>query len=130
MYAAVRLTRRCALLVPRPCGGTEAFAGTAVTATMPRKRVTQEVLDGLPTVGPGQQVVRIVQVRARHPRCSSVVGMCSSPCYRCERTLCVQAKGNHLYEVTLPDGTSTLCRMPPKFRNLVWIKRGMDASDV
>jgi hypothetical protein len=29
---------------------------------MPRKRVAQEVLDGVPTIGPNQQVVRIVQV--------------------------------------------------------------------
>jgi hypothetical protein len=36
-----------------------------------------------------------------------------------------QAKGNHLYEVLLPAGTTTLCRMPPRFRNLVWIKRGV-----
>jgi len=49
---------------------------------------------------------------------------------RTQREPCMQAKGNHLYEVTLPDGTSTLCRMPPKFRNLVWIKRGTETVAV
>ncbi|ORX47845.1 nucleic acid-binding protein [Piromyces finnis] len=33
-------------------------------------------------------------------------------------------KGKNLHEAELPDGTVTLVTLPPKFRNLVWIKRG------
>ncbi|CAG8455680.1 2480_t:CDS:2 [Acaulospora colombiana] len=33
-------------------------------------------------------------------------------------------RGKNLHEVQFPDGTITLCSLPPKFRNLVWVKRG------
>ncbi|CAG8741702.1 11113_t:CDS:2, partial [Acaulospora morrowiae] len=33
-------------------------------------------------------------------------------------------RGKNLHEVQLPNGTTTLCSLPPKFRNLVWVKRG------
>ncbi|CAO3610871.1 unnamed protein product [Cunninghamella blakesleeana] len=33
-------------------------------------------------------------------------------------------RGNHQHEVEFIDGTKTLVTMPPKFRNLVWVKRG------
>ncbi|CAG8659464.1 6746_t:CDS:2, partial [Paraglomus occultum] len=33
-------------------------------------------------------------------------------------------RGKHLYEVQLIDGTSTLATLPPRFRNVVWVKRG------
>jgi len=33
-------------------------------------------------------------------------------------------KGKNIHEAELPDGTVTLVTLPPKFRNLVWIKRG------
>ena len=33
-------------------------------------------------------------------------------------------RGKHLYEIQLIDGTSTLATLPPRFRNVVWVKRG------
>lgn len=62
---------------------------------MPRKRVGQNVLDAVPEL---KEHERIVQLE--------------------------KAVGKHLYEVRFPDGAIGLCRMPPKFRNTVWIRRG------
>lgn len=39
-------------------------------------------------------------------------------------------KGKNIHEAELPDGTVTLVTLPPKFRNLVWIKRGLYATDI
>ncbi|KAI7894935.1 uncharacterized protein EV154DRAFT_497425 [Mucor mucedo] len=33
-------------------------------------------------------------------------------------------RGNHQHEVELLDGSKTLVTLPPKFRNVVWLKRG------
>ncbi|RHZ66996.1 hypothetical protein Glove_303g83 [Diversispora epigaea] len=33
-------------------------------------------------------------------------------------------RGKNLHEVQLPEGNTSLCTLPPKFRNLVWVKRG------
>ncbi|CAG8663886.1 27502_t:CDS:2 [Racocetra persica] len=33
-------------------------------------------------------------------------------------------RGKNLHEVQYCDGTITLCILPPKFRSLVWVKRG------
>ncbi|OBZ84468.1 putative RNA-binding protein EIF1AD [Choanephora cucurbitarum] len=33
-------------------------------------------------------------------------------------------RGNHQHEVELADGTKTLVTLPPRFRNVVWLKRG------
>ncbi|KAI8330880.1 hypothetical protein BC941DRAFT_439828 [Chlamydoabsidia padenii] len=33
-------------------------------------------------------------------------------------------RGNHQHEVEFIDGTKKLVTMPPRFRNLVWVKRG------
>jgi probable RNA-binding protein EIF1AD len=33
-------------------------------------------------------------------------------------------RGNHQHEVEFLDGTKKLVTMPPRFRNLVWVKRG------
>lgn len=33
-------------------------------------------------------------------------------------------RGNHQHEVELMDGSKTLVTLPPKFRNVVWLKRG------
>ncbi|CAO3621420.1 unnamed protein product [Cunninghamella echinulata] len=41
---------------------------------------------------------------------------------KCARAL--GPRGNHQHEVEFIDGTKTLVTMPPKFRNLVWVKRG------
>ncbi|CAG8518737.1 5562_t:CDS:2 [Dentiscutata heterogama] len=34
------------------------------------------------------------------------------------------SRGKNLHEVQYYDGTVTLCILPPKFRSLVWVKRG------
>ena len=33
-------------------------------------------------------------------------------------------RGNHEHEVELVDGTKSLATLPPRFRNLIWVKRG------
>ncbi|CAO3689725.1 unnamed protein product [Rhizopus stolonifer] len=33
-------------------------------------------------------------------------------------------RGNHQHEVEFADGEKTLVTLPPRFRNLVWVKRG------
>ncbi|CAG8452573.1 7306_t:CDS:2 [Scutellospora calospora] len=33
-------------------------------------------------------------------------------------------RGKNLHEIQYCDGTVTLCTLPPKFRSLVWVKRG------
>ncbi|KAI9218232.1 hypothetical protein BC828DRAFT_440333 [Blastocladiella britannica] len=35
----------------------------------------------------------------------------------------VANRGNNLHLVRLPDGTETLAEMPPRFRNVIWVKR-------
>jgi len=84
---------------------------------MPRKRVAQGVFDDLPEIKENQRIVKMLQVfKYSFP---SLL-----PC-ALKILLCLyQPKGNHLYEVMLPNSEITLCRMPPKFRNLVWVKRG------
>lgn len=69
--------------------------GQYQVSVMPRKRVAQNVLDAVPEPKDHEKVVQM------------------------ER-----AVGKHLYEVRFPNGELTLCRMPPKFRNIVYIKRG------
>ena len=34
-------------------------------------------------------------------------------------------RGNHQHEVEFTDGTRTLVTLQPRFRHLVWVKRGM-----
>ncbi|CAB4389625.1 unnamed protein product [Rhizophagus irregularis] len=33
-------------------------------------------------------------------------------------------RGKNLFEIQFSDGNTTLCTLPPKFRNLIWVKRG------
>ena len=33
-------------------------------------------------------------------------------------------RGKNLFEIQFSDGSITLCTLPPKFRNLIWVKRG------
>ncbi|KNE71332.1 hypothetical protein AMAG_15570 [Allomyces macrogynus ATCC 38327] len=33
------------------------------------------------------------------------------------------ARGNNLHDIVLPDGTATLVELPPRFRNIIWVKR-------
>lgn len=40
-------------------------------------------------------------------------------------TRVLYGRGKNLHEVQFPEGNTTLCTLPPKFRNLVWVKRGM-----
>lgn len=34
-------------------------------------------------------------------------------------------RGNHQHEVEFIDGSKKLVTLPPRFRNVVWLKRGM-----
>ncbi|KAI9317737.1 hypothetical protein BX666DRAFT_1940380 [Dichotomocladium elegans] len=65
---------------------------------MGRKQVAADVLDSeSPTIDPGsgQRYARVLGPR-----------------------------GNHQHEVEFTDGTKTLVTLQPRFRNLVWVKRG------
>lgn len=62
---------------------------------MPRKRVAQQVLSAVPEPKEHEKIVQL------------------------ERPV-----GKHLYEVRFANGELGLCRMPPRFRNMVYIKRG------
>ncbi|ORX85713.1 nucleic acid-binding protein [Anaeromyces robustus] len=62
---------------------------------MRRKRITNNILNEMPELKEGQVIMRSLG-----------------------------PKGKNIHEAELPDGTSTLVTLPPKFRNLVWIKRG------
>lgn len=42
-----------------------------------------------------------------------------------EHIACVkQGAGNHLYHLTLADGTEILAELPSKFRSTIWLRRG------
>ena len=60
-----------------------------------RKTVQDDVLHGLPTLGPTDSVAAIVK-----------------------------GAGSNLFEVVFADGSHTLAMLPSKFRKLVWLKRG------
>ncbi|RKP25218.1 hypothetical protein SYNPS1DRAFT_22784 [Syncephalis pseudoplumigaleata] len=34
------------------------------------------------------------------------------------------ARGQNLHDVVFADGTTGLCTLPPRFRNVIWVKRG------
>ena len=36
----------------------------------------------------------------------------------------LNGRGKDLFEIQFSDGNVTLCTLPPKFRNLIWVKRG------
>lgn len=61
-----------------------------------RKNVETDVLDSLPEPADGEEVVRIV---------------CS--------------RGGNLLEVEAADLSRALCRLPQRYRKVVWVKRGM-----
>jgi len=63
---------------------------------MRRKRIANNILNEMPELKEGQVIMRSLG-----------------------------PKGKNLHEAELPDGTVTLVTLPPKFRNLVWIKRGV-----
>ncbi|KAI9495527.1 hypothetical protein BDB00DRAFT_813684 [Zychaea mexicana] len=65
---------------------------------MGRKQTTSDILDAeSPVIEPGSQ-----------QRYARVIG----------------PRGNHQHEVEFTDGTRTLVTLQPKFRHLVWVKRG------
>ncbi|CAI2161805.1 15515_t:CDS:2 [Funneliformis geosporum] len=35
----------------------------------------------------------------------------------------LNGRGKNLFEIQFSDGNTTLCILPPKFRNLIWVKR-------
>jgi len=61
-----------------------------------RKGVEADVLDSFPEPQEGEQIVRVVTSR-----------------------------GGNLLEVESADGVHALCRLPNRYRKIVWIKRGM-----
>jgi translation initiation factor IF-1 len=60
-----------------------------------RKNVEKEVLEALPEPEEGQHIVEVVQ-----------------------------SHGSNIFLVTMQDGGQTLARLPTRFRNLIWVKRG------
>jgi probable RNA-binding protein EIF1AD len=60
-----------------------------------RKSVETDVLDSLPEPKEGEQIVRVVASR-----------------------------GGNLIEVETQDGLHSLCRLPNRYRKVVWVKRG------
>ena len=61
-----------------------------------RKNVEKEVLEALPEPEEGQHIVEVVQ-----------------------------SHGSNIFLVKMADGeTQTLARLPTRFRNLIWVKRG------
>eukprot|EP00949_MAST-11_sp_MAST-11-sp1_P000914 g914.t1 len=60
-----------------------------------RKNVEREVLDDLPEMEEGHCIVQVVQ-----------------------------SHGGNIFETKAPDGSTTLARLPTRFRNLIWVKRG------
>ena len=60
-----------------------------------RKTVQDDVLHGLPNLGPSDSIAAIVK-----------------------------GAGSNLFEVVFSDGSHTLAMLPSKFRKLVWLKRG------
>ncbi|KAL1925799.1 uncharacterized protein VTP21DRAFT_682 [Calcarisporiella thermophila] len=72
---------------------------------MGKKQLTREVLLDTPSVTPPNFVARVVASR-----------------------------GKNLFDVVLPDKRETLALLPPRFRNLIWVKRGhfvvVDPTDV
>jgi probable RNA-binding protein EIF1AD len=60
-----------------------------------RKSVESDVLDSFPEPKDSEQVVRVVASR-----------------------------GGNLIEVETPDGARSLCRLPNRYRKVVWVKRG------
>lgn len=40
----------------------------------------------------------------------------------------IGARGNNVHEVQFEDGDQMLVNLPPKFRSLVWVKRGQSVS--
>ena len=60
-----------------------------------RKTVQDDVLHGLPNLGPSDSIAAIVK-----------------------------GAGSNLFELVFADGSHTLAMLPSKFRKLVWLKRG------
>jgi probable RNA-binding protein EIF1AD len=60
-----------------------------------RKQVEMDVLDSFPEPGLDEEIVEMV---------------CS--------------RGGNLLEVRTPEGQLELCRLPAKFRKVIWVKRG------
>ncbi|KAG0226562.1 putative RNA-binding protein eif1ad [Mortierella sp. GBA43] len=60
-----------------------------------RKQAPADILTDLPEIEEGQQFARVIATR-----------------------------GNNVHEVQFPDGREILANLPPKFRSLVWVKRG------
>ena len=40
----------------------------------------------------------------------------------------IAPRGNNIHEVQLPNGATTLAELPPRYRNVIWVKRGTGAS--
>src|SRR4051812_27678897 len=64
---------------------------------MSRRRTTRQIVDDFetPTIEPPHQIARVLGPR-----------------------------GKNLHEVEWVGGKTTLVTLPPKFRNLIWVKRG------
>ncbi|KAF9909174.1 putative RNA-binding protein eif1ad [Lobosporangium transversale] len=60
-----------------------------------RRQVSSDILAELPELEEGQRFARVTN-----------------------------ARGNNIHEVQYQDGQGLLVNLPPKFRNLVWVKRG------
>ncbi|KAI8351327.1 hypothetical protein B0O80DRAFT_456275 [Mortierella sp. GBAus27b] len=65
-----------------------------------RKQAPADILTDLPEIEEGQQFARVIATR-----------------------------GNNVHEVQFPDGREILANLPPKFRSLVWVKRGQSQQD-
>ncbi|CAG8529191.1 17578_t:CDS:2 [Funneliformis caledonium] len=44
-------------------------------------------------------------------------------------TRVLNGRGKNLFEIQFSDGNTTLCILPPKFRNLIWVKRGKETTE-
>ncbi|RUP52465.1 hypothetical protein BC936DRAFT_145222 [Jimgerdemannia flammicorona] len=62
---------------------------------MGRKQTAKQAIDTVPVPIPPQEIARVVGPR-----------------------------GKNLHEIGFADGRTTLVTLPPKFRNLIWVKRG------
>ncbi|RIA98976.1 hypothetical protein C1645_731185 [Glomus cerebriforme] len=55
---------------------------------------------------------------------NNLVKSISLPTERQKIAKVLNGRGKNLFEIQFSDGNITLCTLPPKFRNLIWVKRG------
>lgn len=98
-------------------GGIWDFAQLNMSKTTKKKYVEKEILDNFELPTEEQEIVKVK--RSRYFSCRPVL-ISILIAFQV-----MESRGNNLHEVQDASGEKYLVSMPPKYRNNIWIKRGI-----